>query len=54
MKEKGVSKLDNSTVAKFAKVQNEGGREVERFIEYYNLDVIISVDYFDCIDRLAL
>ena len=46
--------LDNSTVAKFAKVQNEGGREVERFIEYYNLDVIISVDYFDCIDRLAL
>ena len=37
--------LDNSTVAKFATVQNEGGREVERFIEYYNLDVIISVGY---------
>ena len=37
--------LDNSTVAKFAIVQNEGGREVERFIEYYNLDVIISVGY---------
>ena len=37
--------LDDSTVAKFATVQNEGGREVERLIEYYNLDVIISVGY---------
>ena len=37
--------LDNSTVAKFVTVQNEGGREVERLIEYYNLDVIISVGY---------
>lgn len=37
--------MDNSTVAKFATVQNEGGREVERLIEYYNLDVIISVGY---------
>ena len=37
--------LDNSTVAKFATVQNEGDREVERLIEYYNLDVIISVGY---------
>lgn len=35
----------NSTVAKFATVQLEGGREVERLIEYYNLDVIISVGY---------
>lgn len=34
-----------STVAKFATVQNEGGREVIRDIEYYNLDVIISVGY---------
>lgn len=34
-----------STVAKFATVQNEGGREVSREIEYYNLDVIISVGY---------
>ena len=34
-----------STVAKFATVQIEGGREVERSIEYYNLDVIISVGY---------
>lgn len=34
-----------STVAKFATVQNEGNREVTRNIEYYNLDVIISVGY---------
>jgi len=34
-----------STVAKFATVQNEGGRLVERQIEYYNLDVIISIGY---------
>lgn len=35
----------NSTVAKFATVQKEGDREVTRDIEYYNLDVIISVGY---------
>jgi len=35
----------DSTVAVFATVQNEGGRAVERSIEYYNLDVIISVGY---------
>ncbi len=35
----------NSTVAKFATVQNEGNRQVERAIDYYNLDVIISVGY---------
>ena len=34
-----------STVAKFATVQNEGNRQVERAIDYYNLDVIISVGY---------
>src|SRR5574344_2065536 len=34
-----------ATVAKFATVQNEGDRQVERAIEYYNLDVIISVGY---------
>ena len=34
-----------STVAKFATVQQEGGRMVTRNIEYYNLDVIISVGY---------
>ena len=34
-----------STVAKFATVQMEGARQVSRDIEYYNLDVIISVGY---------
>lgn len=37
--------LDNSTVANFATVQMEGGHEVERNIEHYNLDMIISVGY---------
>lgn len=36
---------EKATVAKFATVQNEGGREVTRDIEYYNLDAIISVGY---------
>ena len=35
----------NPTVAKFATVQTEGSRTVERDIEYYNLDVILSVGY---------
>ena len=34
-----------STVANFATVQLEGNREVSRNIDYYNLDVIISVGY---------
>jgi hypothetical protein len=34
-----------STVAKIATVQIEGVREIERDIEYYNLDMIISVGY---------
>ena len=34
-----------ATVAKFATVQTEGARQVERQIEFYNLDVIISVGY---------
>ena len=34
-----------STVAKFATVQLEGQREVSRDIEFYNLDVVISVGY---------
>ncbi len=38
--------LENiSTVANFATVQIEGEREVERNIEYFNLDIIISVGY---------
>ena len=37
--------LREATVAKFATVQTEGEREVVRNLEYYNLDVIISVGY---------
>ncbi|HOS11871.1 MAG TPA: virulence protein RhuM/Fic/DOC family protein [Candidatus Aminicenantes bacterium] len=41
-----TNELDvNSTVALFATVQKEGGREVERKVEFYNLDAIISVGY---------
>ena len=42
-KEKELEK--NSTVANFATVQNEGGRDVTRDVEYYNLDVVISIGY---------
>lgn len=34
-----------STCAKFTQVQKEGNREIKRQIQYYNLDVIISVGY---------
>ena len=37
--------LEPSTVAKFATVQMEGDRTVKREVEYYNLDMIISVGY---------
>jgi hypothetical protein len=33
------------TVANFATVQTEGARQVARDVEYYNLDMIISVGY---------
>lgn len=36
---------DIPTVAKFATVQREGERDVTRDIEYYNLDMILSVGY---------
>jgi hypothetical protein len=36
---------ESSTVRKFRTVQTEGKREVEREIDLYNLDVIISVGY---------
>ncbi|MDR0866436.1 MAG: virulence RhuM family protein, partial [Candidatus Symbiothrix sp.] len=36
---------ESATVAKYATVQNEKGRYVERQIEFYNLDMIISVGY---------
>lgn len=34
-----------ATVKKFLTVRQEGGREVKRQIDYYNLDIIISVGY---------
>jgi len=34
-----------STVANFATVQTEGNRTITRNIEYYNLDMVISVGY---------
>lgn len=37
--------MQEATVAKNATVQLEGNRTVERTIEYYNLDAIISVGY---------
>jgi|SRR5690606_2567336 len=36
-----------ATVRKFRTVQTEGARKVERELDYYNLDVIISVGYFN-------
>lgn len=42
-KEKELDK--KSTVAFFATVQKEGNREVKRSIEFFNLDMIISVGY---------
>ena len=35
----------DSTVSFFATVQNEGNRNVERNLAYYNLDMIISIGY---------
>lgn len=35
----------SATVAFFATVQTEGGREVKRSVQYFNLDMIISVGY---------
>lgn len=42
--EEGELELD-STVRKFRTVQTEGARQVERDLEFYNLDAIISVGY---------
>lgn len=36
---------ENSTRAKFAQVQKEGNREVSREMQFYNLDMIISIGY---------
>lgn len=36
---------ENSTCAKIAQVRKEGNREVKRNIDYYNLDMIISIGF---------
>lgn len=36
---------EKATVAKIATVQQEGNREVQRTLDFYNLDMIISVGY---------
>ncbi len=36
---------DIPTVAKFATVQKEGKRDITRNVEYYNLDMILSIGY---------
>ena len=36
---------EESTCAKIAQVQNEGGRSVRRIQKYYDLDVILSVGF---------
>ena len=35
----------NSTSKNFLLVQNEDNREVKRNVQYYNLDMIISIGY---------
>jgi len=41
-----TNELDEiSTIQKFWIVQNEGNRQIEREVKFYNLDVIISVGY---------
>ena len=42
---KNATLAENPTVANFATLQIEGNREVWRSIEYYNLDMILSVGY---------
>lgn len=36
---------ENRTIRKFRIVQTEGNRQVERWVDFYNLDAIISVGY---------
>jgi hypothetical protein len=38
--------IESSTCKDFLQVQIEGNREIERKHKYYNLDAIISVNYF--------
>ena len=40
-----IENRKNPTIAKFAIVQKEGGRLVTRQVEFYSLDVVLSVGY---------
>jgi hypothetical protein len=42
---KSAELSESSTIRNFRIVQNEGGREVQREVAFYNLDAIISVGY---------
>ena len=42
---KDVELIKNRTIQNFLIVQKEGNREVERNVEHYNLDMIISIGY---------
>lgn len=42
---KSVELNREATSAKFAQVQKEGGREITRQINFYNLDTIIAIGY---------
>ena len=40
-----VEQVDASSIVKFETVQNEGGRDVERDIDHYNLEMIIAIGF---------
>ena len=46
--------LPEATVKKYLTVRQEGNREVKRLLDYYNLDMIISVGYRSkrCVKRI--
>jgi hypothetical protein len=50
---KSAELSQDSTIRKFRIVQNEGDREVEREIAFYNLDAIISIGYRVSSERAA-
>ena len=49
--QKGVITTYRSTSKKFLLVQNEGSRKVKRNVQYYNLDMVISIGYKVNTDR---
>jgi hypothetical protein len=37
--------LDDSTIREFLIVQNEGGRQIERYIKHYNFQIVLAIGY---------